>query len=199
MEDFADCIIGRIVDNGGLFVTVIGKFDTIKPLLKEVISYKFVDFESIEIESGAMDNYVDEFILSLWSNDGFVEIGCEKLKRNGDYINPCGDETYLLEDCSSKIIPLCEDSDLYFVNFDEESDYDENCDGCCSCDCCCSDRENVNAEESFYSINGKAVTKAEFDEKYEEFYEKYERHTRSFLNKYRELMDDLNNLPIRLW
>lgn len=133
IEDFADYIVGRVEDNEELFVTVVGKFETIKPLLKEVMIYEFVDFENIEIESGIMDNYTDEFVLSLWMNDGVLEVGCGKLKRNGEYTNPCGDETYLFEDCSSKIIPLCEGSDLYFVNSDEECDCDEECCGCCEC------------------------------------------------------------------
>ena len=136
MEEFTDYIIGKVEDNEELFVAVVGKFDTIKSLLKEVMIYEFVDFESIEIESEAMDGYRDEFILSLWMNDGVLEIGCEKIKRDGEYISPCGDETYLMEDCSSKIIPLCEESDLYFVNFDDECDCCKSCDECCSCDCC---------------------------------------------------------------
>lgn len=135
IEEFADYVVERVEDDEELFVTVVGKFETIKPLLKKVMTYEFVDFESIEIESEIMDNYVDEFVLSLWMNDGVLEVGCEKLKRDGEYTSPCGDETYLLEDCSSKIIPLYESSDLYFVNFDEECDCDEECYGCCLCDC----------------------------------------------------------------
>jgi hypothetical protein len=133
IEDFANYIIGRVEDDEELFVTVVGKFGTIKPLLKEVMAYEFVDFESIEIESVNIDNYADEFVLSFWMNDGVVEIGCERLKRAGDYMSLCVGETYLLEDCSSKIIPLCDDSNLYFVNFDEEFDCDDECCGCCEC------------------------------------------------------------------
>lgn len=139
MEEFADYIIGRIEDVEWFFVTVIGKFATIKSLLKEVMVYDSVDFDSIEIESGVVDGYADEFVLSLWAEDNVIKIGCEKLKRDGEYILPGGDENYLMEDCSSKIIPLCEGSDLYFVNFDEECDCREECDKCCSCDCRCDD------------------------------------------------------------
>lgn len=45
------------------------------------------------------------------------------------------DETYLLDNCSSKIIPICDGSDLYFVNIEDECDCDEEC-GCeCLCGC----------------------------------------------------------------
>ena len=152
MEEFADYIIGRVEDVEWFFVTVIGKFATIKSLLKEVMTYDSVDFDNIEIESETIDNYMDEFVLSLWMNDGVLQIGCEKLNNNGEYLMPCGDENYLMEDCSSKVIPLCEDSDLYFVNFDEECDCCEECGGCCSCDCCCDDKEVGNAEKHSYYI-----------------------------------------------
>lgn len=163
IEDFADYIVSEIEDEE-LFVAVVGKFDSIKLLLKEVMAYDFVDFENIEIESKIMDGYTDEFVLSLWADEDVLKVGCEKLKRDGEYISPCGDKTYLMEDCSSKVIPLCEDSDLYFVNFDVESNCCDDCDECCSC-CCCGDRETVDADEAYYTINGKPVTRVEFDMK----------------------------------
>ena len=133
IEDFANYIIGRVEDDEELFVEVVGKFDTIKTLLKEVMLYEFVNFENIEIESAVVGGYADEFVLSIWMDGGIIEIGCEKLKRDSGYISLDGDETYLLEDCSSKIILLYDDLDLYFVNFDEECDCDDECCGCCEC------------------------------------------------------------------
>lgn len=76
-----------------------------------------------------------------------------------------------MEDCSSKVIPLCEDSDLYFVNFDEECHCYEECDECCPRDCCCGDRETANTENHSYYINNKPVSKDEFRKKYEKLYD----------------------------
>jgi len=199
VEEFADYIIGRIEDDEELFVAIVGKFNTIKPLLKEIMSYEFVDFESIEIDSALVTGYTDEFVLSLWMNDGVIEFGCEKLKRDGEYVDPCGDETYLFEDCSSKIIPLCEDSELYFVNFDEEYDYDKECDKCRLCDCYCDDAEIANTEKSLYYINHKPVSKDEFNKKYKELYKKYRNNMEIGFDSYYELMNDLNDLFIHLW
>lgn len=133
-EDFADYIINRLEEDGELFVEAVGKFETIKPLLKEVMTYESVDFENIEIESKNTDGYADEFVLSFWVNDRVIEVGCEKLKRDGEYIYLCGDETYLMEDCSTEVLSLCEATDVCFVYFDEESDCGEGCcQGCCEC------------------------------------------------------------------
>ena len=135
IEDFADYIVERVELDEELFLTVVGKFEKIKNIISTIFCIAEVDFESLNIESPIMGGYEDEYVLDCWYYDGVVQIGCEPAKRDGKYLNLSGDETYLLEDCSSKIIPLCEGSDLYFVNFDEECDCDEECCGCCECDC----------------------------------------------------------------
>ena len=140
IEDFVDCVLSEVENDEDAFVTVIAKFDEAKEVLKGIMTYDDVNFESLQIESPIMDNYCDEFVISLWMNDGVLEIGCEKLKdEEGCYTNPCGDVVFLFSNCSSKIIPLCEGSDLYFVNIEDECDCDEECDECCPCDCHCND------------------------------------------------------------
>ena len=158
VEEFADCIIERVNGDSELFVAVVGKYENIKPLLKEIMAYDFVDFDSIEIVSEDIDDYADEFVLSIWKSGCDIEVGCEKIKRCGEYIDFCGDETYLFEDCSSKIIPLCEDSDLYFVNFDEACGCDDVCCGRCECEYCndCSEYE----EDEDDDIHGFTASKS---------------------------------------
>jgi hypothetical protein len=141
IEEFVDYLIEKVENDDDNFVTVIAKFDEAKEILKNAMTYDDVNFESLQIESPIMDDYCDEFVLSFWINDGVLEIGCEKLKNEeGDYTNPCGDVIFLFGDCSSKIIPLCEGSKLYFVNMEDECDCDEGCD-CDSCKCCDSDND----------------------------------------------------------
>lgn len=140
IEGFVDCVLSEVENDEDAFVTVIVKFDEAKEILKNVMSYDDVNFESLQIESPIMDNYDDAFVISLWMNDGVLEIGCEKLKNDeGCYINPCGDIVFLFSNCSSKIIPLCEGSDLYFVDIGDECGCDEECDECCPCECHCGD------------------------------------------------------------
>lgn len=139
IEDFADYIVERVELDEELFVSVVGKFEEIKNIIKEIFCIAEVDFESLNIESPIMNNYTDEYVLDCWCDDGVVQIGCEPAKKDGKYLNLTGDETYLLDNVSSKIIPLCEGSDLCFVNIEDECDCNEECDECCSCDCHCSD------------------------------------------------------------
>ena len=198
IEELVDYIIDEVENDEDTFVTVIAKFDEAKEILKEIMTYDDVNFESLQIESPIMDNYFDEFVLSLWMNDGVLEIGCEKLKNeDGEYINPCGDVVFLFDDCSSKIIPLCDGSDLYFVNIEDECDCDEDCDYECPCDCHKEDKEI--APTSSYTINGKPVSKQEFDKKYAKIVNSYRENMRSTLLDYCFWMDEVNDILSRLW
>lgn len=131
IEDFADYIVEKVEDDEELFVSIVGKFEEIKNIIKEITTISDVDFEKVCLYSDEVDEYKDEYVLDCWYDDGVVQIGCEPAKRDGKYLNLVGDETYLIANVSSKIIPLCEGSDLYFVNIEEECD----CDDECSCLC----------------------------------------------------------------
>ena len=202
IEDFVDYVVNEVENDEDKFVTVIAKFDEAKEILKELMTYDDVNFESLQIENPIMDNYCDEFVLSLWMNDGVLEIGCEKLKNeDGEYTNPCGDVVFLFGNCTSKIIPLCDGSELYFVNIDDECDCDCDEENDCKypCDCHKEEKEIETNEKSHYSINGKPVSKAEFDKKYTELQKKYEKNMRSILDGYCDFMDEFNTFFARLW
>ena len=200
IEDFADCLVERVGSNEELFISVVGKFEEIKDIIKEIITISEVDFENVCLCSPEVDGYEDEYVLDCWCMDDVVHIGCEPAKRDGKYLNLAGDETYLLDNVSSKIIPLCEGSDLYFVDIEDECDCDEECDECCPCDCHCGDTELCSTDaKSHYSINGRPVTKDEFDKKYTELQKKYEKNMRNILDDYCDFMDEFNTFFARLW
>ena len=140
IEEFVDYVIEEVEKDEDAFVTVIAKFDEAKEILKNAMLYVDVNFDFLQIESPIMDNYDDAFVISFWMNDGVLEIGCEKLKdEEGHYTNPCGDAVFMFDNCSSKIIPLCKGSDLYFVNIEDEYGCNDKCDEYCLCDCYCGD------------------------------------------------------------
>ena len=136
IEEFVDYLVEKVEDNDELFATVVCKFNEAREIIKYLMVFDNIDFENIYLESPDEKGYTDEFCIELWYNDGVVNFSCDPLKVNGKYENPCGDETYLFDNCSSKIIPLCDGSDLYFVNIEDESECDctEDCD-CGNCEC----------------------------------------------------------------
>lgn len=197
VEDFTDYIVERVENDEDLFLTVVGKFEEIKNIIKEMIVISDVDFENIVLSCPEASDYTDEYVLDCWCDDGVIHIGCEPAKRDGKYLNLSGDETYLFDNYSSKIIPLCEGSKLYFVGIEDEYDYDEECDENCLCDCRNEDKEIVST--SSYSINGKSVSKEEFDKKYSEIQSKYEKNMKRMLDDYHSFMNDIDNMFDRLW
>ena len=199
IEEFVDYIVNEVENDEDLFLTVVGKFEEIKNIIKEMIVIADVDFENIVLSCPEASDYTDEYVLDCWCYDGVIQIGCEPAKRDGKYLNPCGDETYLFDDCSSKIIPLCEGSKLYFVEIEDESDYGEECDENCLCDCRNEDKELSTTKKSHYSINGESVSKEEFDKKYSEIQSKYEKNMKRMLDDYHSFMDDIDNMFARLW
>ena len=136
--EFADYIAERAEDNEGLYLTVIGKYEEIKEMIKEIMANGNADFETLNIILPDISGYNDEYVLDCYCLNGIAQIGCEPIKQIGGYTEFAGDETYLLPDCSSKIIPLCEYTKLYFVNIDDDDEYDDydecdECDNCCGC------------------------------------------------------------------
>ena len=136
------------------------------------------------------------------------------LRENG-YIEEEAPVIYVLDNCSSKVIPYCKGETVFevTVGIDEYNEEDE-----CGCDECddCEDGFTVNgrpvskeefdeyvsqfrrdekptitSKESFF-INGKSVDKSEFDKKYEEFEEIYLDNIRNMLLDYCEFMDSVN-------
>ena len=134
IEDFADYIVEKVERDEDLFLNVVGKFEEIKNIIKEMILVADVEFEGIELYSEDINGYTDEYVLGCWYDDGVVQIGCEPLKDCDEYLDLASDETYLIDNVSSKIISKCKETDLYFVNIDEECGCD--CCECCKCDYC---------------------------------------------------------------
>ena len=145
IEDFADYIVERVERDEDLFLTVVGKFEEIKNIIKEMMLITDVEFEGIELRSADINGYTDEYALDCWLDDGYVRIGCEPAKRDGRYLDIISDETYLLDNVSSKIISVCEEDSLYFVTIDEECGCD--CCECCKCDYCEDDALSDNDDD----------------------------------------------------
>ena len=141
-EDFS-CVIAdkfdRLDKENFEDIAVIAKPDEIKEIFKELVCIGY-DICNITYERIDWDFYDDEYILSM-NHDG---IWLEKFKKEDDkYLTDESTITYILDNCSSKVIPYCKGKIVYEVTVgDDECDCDE-CEG--------------------YTVNGNPATKEEFD------------------------------------
>ena len=142
-EDFS-CVIAdkfdRLDKENFEDIAVIAKPNEIKEIFKELVCIGY-DICNITYERIDWDGYDDEYILSM-NHDG---IWLEKFKReDGKYLTDESTITYILDNCSSKVIPYCKGNTVYEVTVGIDED---GCDDC---------------EEGF-TVNGRPVSKEEFD------------------------------------
>ena len=210
-EDFS-CVIAdkfdRLDKENFEDIAVIAKPNEIKEIFKELVCIGY-DICNITYERIDWDGYDDEYILSM-NHDG---IWLEKFKReDGKYLTDESTITYILDNCSSKVIPYCKGNTVYEVTVGDENCSCDDCDDCEECltingkpatkeefDRYVSQFKNgekpatASTTKSTYKINGKKCSKEEFDKKYEEFEEMYLDNIRDMFFNYCTFMDEVND------
>lgn len=204
IEDFVGEIVERVNENEDCFISVFAKYEQARDIIKYLLSYEFAILDNIELHGELYNNYIDEFIVEIWAMDGFTYVSCEPAKRDGKYFNYEGDICYLLGDCNSKIIQTCEYDEMYDVIIDEYEDDDCDCDDICDVECLCDchkeDKDIANVSKSSYFVNGRPVTKEEYEKKSSEIQSKYEKNVKHILDDYHSFMDDfIDDIFDRLW
>ena len=147
-EDFA-CAVSdtydRVKSNDEYnSVDVVAKYEDAKEIIRELIGIGYGIAFINELADPEWDGYDDAFVVSLLDD----EIWCEPVKLKDDYIFVEADVVYIFDDCNSKIIPKIEADDVYEVEIGNEYD-----------DC---DDDYENCEEEGFTVNGKYVSKEEF-------------------------------------
>lgn len=172
-------------------VAIIAKYEEARQIIKELICIGY-DISNIELHEVDWDNYDAEYIISLYDNS----IWCEPMLRENGYIEEESPVIYVLDNCSSKVIPYCKGKTVYEVTVGDD---DEECD--CS-ECACKKDEKPTAtsstSKSTYKINGKECSKEEFDKKYEEFEEMYLDNIRDMLLNYYSFINEMDDWRSRL-
>ena len=195
-EDFA-CVIAdkfdRLYKENFEDIAVIAKPDEVKEIFKELICIGY-DICNITYECIDWDGYDDEYILSM-NHDG---IWLEKFKReDGKYLTDESTITYILDNCSSKVIPCCKGKNVYEVTVGIDED-DCECDDCSEC-ACKKDEKPTTTSFATYKVNGKEVSKDEFDTAMSEIEDKYLDNVRDMLLGYCDVMDRMNQWRSRLF
>lgn len=186
-EDFS-CVIADTYDSlkGEDYedVAIIAKYEEARQIIKELLCLGY-DIHSINVIDEEYGEYDAEYIISLYND----EVWCEPMLRENGYLTDDSPVMYILDNCSSKVIPYCKGKTVYEVTVGEIEDCD-----CDECECACQkDEKPVTTSKSEYFINGKSVDKSEFDKKYEEFEEMYMNNIRDMLLNYCTFMDEMND------
>ena len=186
LVDTITALLGDMNDDYPV-ISVYGKYDVIKDILEDLITSGVSIANEIELQDYDVAHYDKEFVLYLTTDGVNVEKTYDV--ESDTYLFGSADISFIHEDCSSKLIKYVDSKTVY------EFGYDEEC-GCDECECACQKDDKPTTtttnEKSTYKVNGKEVTKDEFDKKYEEFEEMYLDNIRDMLLNYCEFMDEIN-------
>lgn len=166
-------------------ISVIAKPDEVKEIFKELVCIGY-DICNITYERIDWDGYDDEYILSM-NHEG---IWIEKFKRENEYYEDESTITYILDNCSSKVIPYCKGKIVFEVSVGADED------GCDCSECACKkDEKPTNTSitaKSVYKVNGKEVDKDTYEKALNELDEKYLDNVQDMLLNYFDFVSEMN-------
>ena len=110
-------------------VAIIAKYEEARQIIKELLCIGY-DIHSINIIDEEYGEYDAEYIISIYDD----EIWCEQMLRENGYLTDDSPVMYVLDNCSSKVIPYCKGKTVYEVSVG--IDEDDEC-GCDECECAC--------------------------------------------------------------
>jgi len=146
--DLADTITALLgdIDDDYPVISVYGKYDVIKDILEDLIASGVSIANEIELQDYDVAHYDKEFVLYLTKNGTNVEKTYDV--ESDTYLSGSADISFIHEDCSSKLIKYVDSKTIYEFGYDEDDE--------CDCD------EYDDCEEGF-TVNGRPVSKEEFD------------------------------------
>lgn len=148
-EDFAS-LACEISDNFDMVkdefgdIAIIAKYEEAKEIIAELVCIGH-SLVSIRMSRPEWDDYCDEYIISL-NHDG---IWCEPMKVDGKYIPDESTMIYILDNCSSTVIPQCRGNILIEVGIADEEECD--CNECCSC-CDCNNELAIESDDNMHGF-----------------------------------------------
>ena len=117
LEDFED-------------VSIIAKYNHANQIIKELLCIG-ANIASIELHKEELEEYYDEYIISITKDEnGEPEVWCEKFKREKGYLTDDSTVMYVMDDCSSKVIPYFKGKTVYEVSVGIEEPEESDCETC---------------------------------------------------------------------
>ena len=163
-------------------VAIIAKYEEARQIIKELLCLGY-DIHSLEIHDELWENYNSEFIISLYDN----ELWCEPMLREKGYIDEESPVIYVLNNCSSKVIPYCKGKVVYEVSVGDDEDGND----CSEC-ACKKDEKPTTCSTSTYRVNGKEVDKDTYEKALNELDEKYLDNVQDMLLNYFDFVSEMN-------
>lgn len=185
-------------------VSIIAKYDEAAVIIGELVRCGY-DIHSMHLKDPECDGYDDEYIISLCSVDE-KDIWCEPMVRENGYIDDESGCIFVMDNCSSNVLSHLNSDYIYEVHVDEFDDYEDNDECCCYYDdilgfdeCFGSkseetelssdDKHEVKNLRETYRVNGKEVSKDEYDKVVRRIEDNYS----DILSSYAEFMADLHD------
>ena len=191
-DDFED-LACDIADNFDMVkddfgdIAIIAKYEEAKEIIAKLSCIGY-SLESIRMSRPECKNYHEEYLISL-NNDG---IWCEEMKSDGKYLPDESTITYILDNCSSAVIPYCKGKIIYEVTVGIDED-DCNFDDCSECACKKDEKPATASSKSVYKVNGKEVSKEEYEKVLDKFSDKYMDSVQDILLNHLEFIDEMRN------
>ena len=183
-------------------IVIVAKYEEAKKIIEELV-YHGYGISEINLNSVQVNHYEKEFAITLM----FGSIGCLPLYENGDYIDVECDNIFLMDNCAARIIKHLKGKNIFDVSIDDEIENEHEDDECgCYCDGCpgfdecfgskseetdlsSDDKHEVKNLRETYKVNGKEVSKDEYDKVVRRIEDNYS----DILSSYAEFMADLHN------
>ena len=176
IEDVYTDIIDDDVDSD---IAVIGHFNDIRMIASELCMYGY----TLHSVSGLVDTEKDEFVLAILHH----EIWIEPAKFQNKYNRIESNIVYVLSDCNSSLLKRIDPkSDTYEVRITQNDECDCDCENCSS-----HNLEEVDKVDESYLINGKSVSKEEYEDQMAKLDSIYRSHIKSVMNDWVEFYDEM--------
>ena len=130
-------------------IAIIAHYDEAKQIIREILCLGY-DLNSIELKNPELGYDDVPYVISVCGIDSEYEVWCESMVRdNGEYIDDESSIIYVLDNCSSEVLKHLDSECVFEVGIGEDE---------CSCDEC-----DCNECDKGFTVNGRPVSKEEFD------------------------------------
>ena len=164
-------------------------------IAREILGRLLDEIEDLWVDADSENELLysdDNDVVVTIANDGMIFVEDARydglIKSNEDSCL-----TYFYDGFGKKDLDALEENAESILVFGFE---DDDCEGCTDEG---TELTATPTPTASYSVNGKEVTKAEFDKKYTEFENKYMDNIRDMLLNYCDLMDSFNEWQKRFW